>query len=63
MEFPVTLDKFEVFEYLDRLNASNMIPMFKAGSHLRDWFGCEAAEAKYWLLEWIEEYQSGDEPD
>ena len=58
MEMPITLDKDEVFEYLNRLNASSVIHMSKAGGHLQDWFGCDTYEAKYWLLEWIEDYQS-----
>ena len=57
MEMLLTLDKDEVFEYLTRLKASNVILMSRAGGHLRDWFGCDAHEARHWLLEWIEEYQ------
>ncbi len=59
MRFLLTLDKDDVFEYLTSLRESNLIHMSKAGGHLRDFFGCDSHEARHWLLEWIEEYQSG----
>ncbi len=57
MEIILTLDKDEAFDYLNELKESNVLHMSSAGSHLRDWFGIDAHEARHWLLEWIEEYQ------
>lgn len=53
----MTLDKEEMFEYLDVLRETGVTNMFGASPYLQQAFGIEHREAKIILLEWMKSYE------
>ena len=52
----MTIDKSEMFEYLDTLRESGVTNMFGAGPYLEQAFDIDRREAKQVLLEWMRQY-------
>lgn len=48
-----SIDKREVFAYLDTLRESGMTNMFDTTSYIQDEFGLSRKEARNLLLEWM----------
>ena len=53
----MTIDKEEMFEYLDTLSETGVTNMFGASPYLQQAFGIERREAKTILLEWMKNYE------
>ncbi len=53
----MTIDKEEMFEYLDTLRETGVTNMFGASPYLQQAFGIERREAKTILLEWMKNYE------
>lgn len=53
----MTLDKDEMFEYLDTLRDTGVTNMFGAGQYLQQAFDIDRREAKNILLEWMKTYE------
>ena len=53
----MTLDKEEMFEYLDVLRETGVTNMFGAGPYLQQAFGVDRREAKNILLEWMKTHE------
>jgi len=53
----LSLDKDEVFDFLEAVRESGVTNMLGAAPYIQDHLGCSKEEARYWLLEWIESYQ------
>jgi len=53
----MTIDKEEMFEYLDTLRETGVTNMFGAGTYLQQAFGVDRKEAKNILLEWMKTYE------
>ena len=53
----MTIDKEEIFEYLDTLRETGVTNMFGASPYLQQAFGIERREAKTILLEWMKNYE------
>jgi hypothetical protein len=56
MENTMTLDKEEMFEYLDVLRETGVTNMFGAAPYLQQAFGINKNEAKTILLDWMKNY-------
>jgi hypothetical protein len=56
MENTMTLDKEEMFEYLDVLRETGVTNMFGAAPYLQQAFGLDKNEAKTILLDWMKNY-------
>ena len=52
----MTLDKQEMFEYLDVLRETGVTNMFGAAPYLQQAFGIDKNEAKTILLDWMKNY-------
>ena len=52
----MTVEKIEMFEYLDTLRESGVTNMFGAGQYLQQAFDIDKREAKNILLEWMNTY-------
>lgn len=52
----MTVEKIEMFEYLDTLRESGVTNMFGAGAYLEQAFDIDRREAKNVLLEWMKTY-------
>ena len=52
----MTIDKEEMFEYLDTLRESGVTNMFGASPYLQQAFGVDRREAKSVLTEWMKTY-------
>jgi hypothetical protein len=52
----MTLDKEEMFEYLDTLRDTGVTNMFGASPYLQQAFGIDRREAKNVLMEWMKTY-------
>ena len=52
----MTLDKEEMFEYLDTLRETGVTNMFGAAPYLQQAFGIDKNEAKTILLDWMKNY-------
>ena len=52
----MTLDKEEMFEYLDVLRETGVTNMFGAAPYLQQAFGIDKNEAKTILLDWMKNY-------
>jgi hypothetical protein len=52
----MTIDKEEMFDYLDVLRETGVTNMFGAAPYLQQAFGIEKTEAKSILLEWMKTY-------
>jgi hypothetical protein len=52
----MTIDKEEMFEYLDTLRETGVTNMFGAGVYLQQAFGVDRREAKSVLTEWMKTY-------
>lgn len=52
----MTVDKNEMFEYLDTLRETGVTNMFGAAPYLQQAFGLERREAKNILTEWMKTY-------
>lgn len=52
----MTLDKDEMFEYLDTLRDTGVTNMFGASPYLQQAFGIDRREAKNVLMEWMKTY-------
>lgn len=52
----MTIDKEEMFEYLDTLRETGVTNMFGAGVYLQQAFGVDRREAKSVLIEWMKTY-------
>lgn len=52
----MTIDKSEMFEYLDTLRDTGVTNMFGAGAYLQQAFGVDRREAKAVLMEWMKQY-------
>ncbi len=52
----MTLDKEEMFEYLDVLRETGVTNMFGAAPYLQQAFGINKNEAKTILLDWMKNY-------
>jgi hypothetical protein len=53
----MTIDKEEMFEYLNTLRETGVTNMFGAGPYLQQAFGVDRREAKNILLEWMKTYE------
>lgn len=53
----MTLDKEEMFEYLDTLRDTGVTNMFGASPYLQQAFGIDRREAKNVLMEWMKSYE------
>lgn len=53
----MTIDKEEMFEYLNTLRETGVTNMFDASPYLQQAFGIERREAKTILLEWMKNYE------
>ena len=53
----MTLDKDEMFEYLDTLRDTGVTNMFGASPYLQQAFGIDRREAKNVLMEWMKTYE------
>ena len=53
----MTIDKEEMFEYLNTLRETGATNMFGASPYLQQAFGIERREAKTILLEWMKNYE------
>ena len=51
-----TINKEEVFEYLDDLRESGITNMFGAAPYVADEFNIEKDEARKYLTEWMETF-------
>jgi hypothetical protein len=56
MENIMTLDREEMFDYLDVLRETGVTNMLGAAPYLQNAFGIEKSEAKVVLLEWMKNY-------
>jgi hypothetical protein len=52
----MTIDKEEMFEYLDTLRETGVTNMFGASPYLQQAFDLERKEAKNILTEWMQTY-------
>jgi hypothetical protein len=52
----MTIDKEEMFEYLDTLRDTGVTNMFGASPYLQQAFGIDRREAKNVLMEWMKTY-------
>jgi len=52
----LTLNRDEVFDFLETLRESGVTNMFGAAPYIATYFGCSRNESKYWLKEWIRSY-------
>ena len=52
----MTIDKNEMFEYLDTLRETGVTNMFGAGAYLQEAFGVDRKEARDVLTEWMKTY-------
>lgn len=52
----MTIDKEEMFDYLDTLRETGVTNMFGASPYLQQAFGIERREAKNILTEWMKTY-------
>jgi hypothetical protein len=52
----MTIDKEEMFDYLDVLRETGVTNMLGAAPYLQQAFGIEKTEAKSILLEWMKTY-------
>ena len=52
----MTIDKEEMFEYLNTLRETGVTNMFGAGQYLQQAFDIDRREAKNILLEWMQTY-------
>lgn len=52
----MTLDKEEMFEYLDTLRETGVTNMFGAAPYLQQAYGIDKHEAKAVLLDWMKNY-------
>lgn len=52
----MTIDKKEMFEYLDTLRETGVTNMFGASPYLQQAFGIDRREAKNILIEWMKTY-------
>ena len=52
----MTIDKEEMFEYLNTLRETGVTNMFGASPYLQQAFGLERREAKNILTEWMQTY-------
>lgn len=52
----MTIDKSEMFEYLDTLRETGVTNMFGAGQYLQQAFDIDRREAKAVVLEWMNQY-------
>jgi hypothetical protein len=52
----MTIDKSEMFEYLDTLRDTGVTNMFGAGPYLEQAFDIDRREAKTVLMEWMKQY-------
>lgn len=52
----MTVDKNEMFEYLNTLRETGVTNMFGAGPYLEQAFDIDRREAKQVLLEWMRQY-------
>ena len=53
----MTIDKEEMFDYLDTLRETGVTNMFGAGQYLQQAFDIDRREAKNILLEWMKTYE------
>ena len=53
----MTIDKEEMFDYLNTLRETGVTNMFGASPYLQQAFGIERREAKTILLEWMKNYE------
>jgi len=53
----MTIDKEEMFEYLNTLRETGVTNMFGAGPYLQQAFDIDRREAKNILLEWMKTYE------
>ena len=53
----MTIDKEEMFDYLNTLRETGVTNMFGASPYLQQAFGIERREAKIILLEWMKSYE------
>ena len=54
----MTIDKSEMFEYLDTLRESGVTNMFGAAPYLVQAFDIDRKEARTVLSEWMNQYQA-----
>ena len=52
----MTIDKEEMFVYLDTLRETGVTNMFGASPYLQQAFGIDRREAKHILMEWMKTY-------
>ena len=52
----MTIDKSEMFEYLDTLRDTGVTNMFGAGPYLEQAFDIDRREAKTVSMEWMKQY-------
>lgn len=53
----MTIDKEEVFEFLDNLRESGVTNMFGAAPYLEEAFNLPRKEARAILIEWMETFE------
>ena len=52
----MTIDKSEMFEYLDTLRESGVTNMFGAGPYVQEAFDFNRHQAKQYVLAWMKSY-------
>lgn len=55
-----TLDRNEVFTFLETLRESGVTNMFGAAPYISVYFGCTRNESRYWLSEWMRSYNNDE---
>jgi len=54
------LNRDDVFQFLEAVRESGVTNMFAAAPYISEHLGCDEKEARYWLMEWIESYNTGN---